>query len=175
MKGIQYSISTEQRLADIDFLTPDQYPINFWNIHIQSLFKNFWNLVSDIHPYPNAKLVKYEANRQQRWPESLFLTPTPLRFQNFLIRARQIFKFENPTPVQTPATIIDPTVTYPSFYLRNDHTDSCYCRNWNMTPVPGPVFPKFLTPHPGPIENAESSRSRFWHSGSGPTSDRQWL
>ena len=45
----------------------------------------------------------------------------------FLIR--KFFKFENPTPVQTPATIIDPTVIYPCFYLRNDHTDSCYCRN----------------------------------------------
>jgi len=39
------------------------------------------------------------------------------------------FKFENPTPVQTPAIIIDPTVIYPCFYLRNDHTDCCYCRN----------------------------------------------
>ena len=25
------------------------------------------------------------------------------------------------------------------FCLRNDHTDSCYCRNWNMTPVQCPV------------------------------------
>jgi len=57
-----------------------------------------------------------------------------------------IFQFENPTHVQTPATIIDPTVTYPCFYLRNEHTDSYYCRNWKVTPV----FPKFLTPGPHP-------------------------
>jgi len=31
----------------------------------------------------------------------------------------------------------------PIFYLRNAHTDSCYCRNWKVTPDPGPVFPKF--------------------------------
>jgi len=49
---------------------------------------------------------------------------------------RQFFKFENPTFVQTPATIIEPTVMYPCFYFRNDHTDSCYCRNWKMTPDP---------------------------------------
>jgi len=41
---------------------------------------------------------------QQKWPESLF--QTPLLFQNFLIRVRLFFNFENPTPVQTPATII---------------------------------------------------------------------
>jgi len=50
--------------VDIDFLTPNPYPINFLNIHIQSLSENFWNLVSDIHPYTNATLVKYETNRQ---------------------------------------------------------------------------------------------------------------
>jgi len=46
----------------------------------------------------------------QRWPESLFQTPTPLLFQNFGIRVQQFFKFENPTPVQTPATIINPAL-----------------------------------------------------------------
>jgi len=83
----------------------------------------------------------------QRWPESFFQTPTPLFFQNFGIRARirfrQFLKFENPTPVQTPATIINPTLIYPCFYLKNDHTDSCYCRNWKVTPNLGPVFLKF--------------------------------
>ena len=90
----------------------------------------------------------------QRWPESLFQTPIPLLYPNFLIRFRVwlFFKFENPTPVRTPATIIDATVIYPCFYLRNNHTDSCYCRNWKLTL--GPVFPKFLTPglDPGPNE-----------------------
>ena len=73
-------------------------------------------------------------------------------------------KFLNPSPgpaifllwqsdsCQTPATIINPTLIDPCFYLRNDHTDSCYCRNWKVTPDPGPVFPKFLTPDPGPKE-----------------------
>jgi len=62
------------------------------------------------------------------------------------IQDRQFFKFGNPTPVQTPATIIDPTVIYPCVYLRNDYTDSCYCRNWKVTP--GPVSHKLLTPVP---------------------------
>jgi len=88
----------------------------------------------------------------QRWPESLFQTPSPLLFENFWIqvRVRQFFKFENPTPVQTPATVIVPTIIYPCFYLRNDPIDSCYCRNWKVTL--GPVFHKFLTPGPGPKE-----------------------
>jgi len=37
--------------------------------------------------------------------ESLFHTLTPLLFQNFWIRIRKFFKFENPTPDQTPAAI----------------------------------------------------------------------
>jgi len=42
----------------------------------------------------------------------------------------------------------------PMFDLKNDHTHSCYCRNWKVTPDPGPFFPKFLTtgPDPGPKE-----------------------
>jgi len=106
------------------------------------------------------------ANTHQRWSESLF--PTPLLFQNFGIRARirHFFKFENPTPVQTPAAIIDPTLIYPCFYLRNDHTDFCHCRKWKMTPV------RFFTNFSLRIreKNKESCRSRLWHSGSGATS-----
>jgi len=34
------------------------------------------------------------------------------------------------------------------FHLRNGHTGSCYCRNWKVTPDPGPVFPQFVTPGP---------------------------
>ena len=115
----------------------------------------------------------YIASMLQRWPESLFQTPTLLLFQNFWMRVRiwQFFKFDNPTPVQTPARIIDPTVAYPCFYLRNDHTDSCYCRIWKVTPVP--VFPKFLTTDPGPKEKCrilpESTpvlriRSHIWYA-----------
>jgi len=67
-------------------------------------------------------------------------------------------KFLNPGPVilqiwesdscSDSATIIYPTVIYPCFYLRNDRTDSCYCRYGEVTP--GPVFHKFLTPGPDP-------------------------
>ena len=102
-----------------------------------------------------------------RWLESHIQTPTPLLFQNFWIQVRKFFKFENPTPVQTPTTIINPILTYPCFYLRNDHTDSCYCRNWKMTPGPGPVFPNFRLRVRQ--ENAESFRSRLRYSEFGPT------
>jgi len=88
-------------------------------------------------------------------------------------RVRQFFKFENPTPVQTPATLSDPTVIYPCFYFRNDHTDFCYCRNRKVTP--GPVFPKLLTPGPNPHEKCRIRpesipviriRSHLWYSRS---------
>ena len=85
----------------------------------------------------------------QRWPESLF--QTPLLFQNFWIRVRQFFKFENPTLVQTPATIIDPTVIYPCFYFRNDRTDSCCCRNLKVTPEPGPVKKRSILQESTPV------------------------
>jgi len=94
-------------------------------------------------------------------------SPTALLFQNFGIRVQirfwQFFKFEIPTPVQTPATIINSTLIYPCFYLRNDHTDPCSCQNWKVTPGPGPCFPKFSTPGPvpGPKKTAESGRSRL--------------
>ena len=101
-----------------------------------------------------SKVMISTNHCHQRWPESLFQTPTLLLFQNFWIRirirVRLFFKFQNPTPVQTPATINDPTIIYPYFYLRNDHTDSYYCRNGKVTPDSGPVFPKYLTPGPDP-------------------------
>ena len=80
--------------------------------------------------------------------------------------------FMNPTPIQTPATITDPTVIYSCFYLRNDHTDSCYCQNWKVTPDPGSIFHKFLTPRPDPArkKNAESCRNPLQNSWSGATS-----
>ena len=59
----------------------------------------------------------------QRWLESHFQSPIPSLFQNFSIWIRvRKFKFENPTPVQTPATI-DPTKIYQCFHLRNDLAD----------------------------------------------------
>jgi len=79
----------------------------------------------------------------------------------FEIRVRLFFKFENPTPVQTPAKIIDPTVVYPRFYQRNDRADSCYCRNGKVTPDPGPVFHKFLTPDPGLKEKRRKKNAEF--------------
>ena len=106
----------------------------------------------------------------QRWHESLFQTPTPLLLQNFVItvRIRQVFKFENPTPAQTPATTINPILNYPCVYLRSDRTDSCYCRNLNVTP--DPVFPKYWLRIRVRKKSAESCRSRLRCSGSGPTS-----
>jgi len=103
----------------------------------------------DIQP---ANWIVIISATKQRLPESLFQTPTPFLFPNFSIRL--FFKFQNPTSVQTPATIIDPTIIYPCFYLRNDRTDSCYCRNGKVTPDPGLVFHKFLNPDldPGPKE-----------------------
>jgi len=69
-----------------------------------------------------------------------------------LVRVRNIFKFENPTPLQTPANM-DSTEIQQCFYLRNvmyeNHTDSC-C--WKCKVIPGPFFYKFLIPAPGPKE-----------------------
>ena len=105
--------------------------------------------------------VEKNTSSSQRWPESLFQTPNPLLFQNFWIRVLLFFKFENTTAVQTPATIIVPTVIYTCSYLRNDHTDSCQCRNGKVTPDPGPVFHKFLTPDGGPNEKRRFLRGRL--------------
>jgi len=61
-------------------------------------------------------LVRNKGKRvQQRWPESLFQTPTPLLFQNCLIWVRKFFKFENLTPVHSPATL-DPIEIYSCFH-----------------------------------------------------------
>jgi len=57
-----------------------------------------------------------------------------------------ILQIRDPIPVQTTVTIIDPTLIYPRFYLRNDYTDSCYCRNAKVPQDQGPVFHKSLTP-----------------------------
>ena len=76
---------------------------------------------------------------RQRWPESLIQVPIPFLFQNFWIRiqVRKFFKFENPTLVQTPATI-DANEILVCFYLRNDNADSstagietCLCNRVN--------------------------------------------
>jgi len=56
------------------------------------------------------------------------------------------------------------------FFLRNDHADFCYCRNWKVTPDPGPVFHKILTPFPDPKEKRKYCRSRLRHSRSMATS-----
>jgi len=51
----------------------------------------------------------------------------------------------------------------------------CYCRNWKVTPDPGPVFPKLLTPGPIPGPNEKRRirpesisviriRSHLWYS-----------
>jgi len=79
-----------------------------------------------------------------------------------------LFQLDNSTLVQTPAIFIDPIVIHRCFYLRNDHTDSCYCRNWKVTPDPGPGFHNVLTPgaDSGPKQSAEYCWSRLRQSGS---------
>ena len=126
-----------------------------------------WETISNPNPknsYNPAGLdskipIIYTTGTSQTWPVSLFQTPTPLLFHNFWIRVRLFFNFENPTPVQTPATITHPTEIYPWFYQRNDRTDACYCWNGKVTPDPGPVFRKFLTP--GPKEKRTFSSTCF--------------
>jgi len=109
-----------------------------------------------------------------RWPESHFQTRTPLMFQNFWIPdripVRQIFKFENPTPIYTPATIIDLTLIYPCFYSINDHRDSCCCRNWKVTRIRVRFFPNFWLRVRIRKKNAEPCPGRLRPSGSGRTS-----
>ena len=51
------------------------------------------------------------------------------------VRVWNFFKFENLTRVQTPATI-DQTGSYPCFYIRKDHADSCCCLDWKVPPAP---------------------------------------
>ena len=69
-------------------------------------------------------------SQNQRWPESLFKTPTPSltkifesgsgsgNFSN--LRIRPLFRLQ---------LTIDPTEICQYFCIRNDHADSCYCRN----------------------------------------------
>jgi len=71
--------------------------------------------------------------------------PVPKIFNPGLGKGPEFFKFENPTPVQTPATI-DSTEIYPCFYLRNDHADSCHGWKWKVTP--DSVFHKLLASVP---------------------------
>jgi len=79
----------------------------------------------------------------------------------FLNPGPAFFKFENPTPVKTLATIINAILIYPCFYLRNGHTDSCYCRNWKVTP--DPVFSNYWIRDRIRVRKkyAESCRSRL--------------
>jgi len=140
------------------------------------------------NPHPATKIIFFESrleylpsllslwtalyhfrrsSKTDHWSESLFQTLTPLLLKTFWIRVQmrvqKFFKFENPTSVQTPVTIINPTLIFPCFYLRNGHTDSCYCRNWKVTPDPGPVFHKFLTvcSDPCPTEKTQNPAIRY--------------
>ena len=101
------------------------------------------------HQKSNFQNLFHYSEKQNNWKtipgQKFHLTPGPEW-------VRQFFKFENPTPVQTPVTINDPTAIYPCFYYRNDHTDSCYCRNLKVTPDLGLIFPKLVTPGHGPNE-----------------------
>ena len=54
------------------------------------------------------------------------------------------------------------------FSPKKDRTDSCYCRNERVTPDPGPLFHKFLTP--GPKEKRRFLPESTPVTGPGPTS-----
>jgi len=79
-------------------------------------------------------------------------------------RVRKFFKFENPTPVQTPATL-DPTEIYPWFYLRNYHADSCTAKIENWLRIRTRFFTNFWHRHWFGKKNEESRRSTLRHSG----------
>jgi len=114
---------------------------NFWTKNARKSIKVSKDWDSSLVSIENLNVVFLSSSwaqvRYQRWPESLFHIPTPLLFHNFWIRVpirvRLFLKFQNPTPVQTPVTIIDPTVIYPCFYLRNDRIDSCNCQMGKVT------------------------------------------
>jgi len=138
------------------------------------LIKMCWILP---HSSPEIRILYTSATLASRGcPSHFFRLRLRSCSQNFLIRVltqvRLFFKFGNPTPVQIPATIIDPTVIYSCFYLRNDCTDSCYCRNEKVTPAPARIFTNFWLRVRVRVrkKNAESSRSRLRHSGGGPIS-----
>jgi len=98
-----------------------------------------------------------------------FLDSESAPIPKFLNPGPAIFKFEDPTPVQIPAAITDLTVIYPCFYLGNNHTDSCFCRNWKMTPDRGPVIHNFWlrTQILARNKNTEFCQIRLRLSGSG--------
>ena len=128
-------------------------------------------LTSGPGPKENCRILPEStpAIRIHVWPESLFQTPTPLQFQNFWIRARirnqQFFKFDHPTPVQTPATIIHPTEIFPCFYWRKDHTDQRQAKSnfsdSNFSPAPcfkTPALTNFETSAPTPVNTPKTSK-----------------
>jgi len=86
----------------------------------------------------------------QRWPELLFQTATPILFQNCSIRVRLFFKFENPAPVLTPAAIIDPTVSLTVFVPTKWLYRLLLLPRCKSDSGPGLLFPKFLTPGTDP-------------------------
>jgi len=100
----------------------------------------------------------------QRWPESPFQTPTPLLFQNFWIRIRLLFKFQNPTPLKTPATIIHPTVTAQT-------SATSEMEKWLRIRVR--FFTNFWFRVRMRVRKKHLASCRGWlrNSGSGPTSD----
>jgi len=106
-------------------------------LHVGRLPLDICSMVSRNRILWEVAGVTYSDSDSASVPKFFYPCPDPVR---------QFFKFENPTPVQTPATIIDTTVIYTCFHLRNNHTDACYCRNLKVTPVARPFFHKFLTP-----------------------------
>jgi len=144
------------------------YPVGYWRffgsgLDLDIYFWKKWNRTGSGYLFDFFNEISLSDARchKQSWPESFFQTLTWLLFQNFWIRFRQFLKFENLNPVQTPATIIDPTVIYLCFHLRNDCTDSCYCRSGKVTPDPSLFFHKFLTSDPDLKKTRNPARVDF--------------
>ena len=79
--------------------------------------------------------------------------------QNFFGGTKNALTWQRGTSSKKGWEPLSPTEIYPCFHLRNDHTDSCYCRNWKVTPDPDPFFPNFWLRVRN--KNAESRRSRL--------------
>jgi len=104
----------------------------------------------------------------QRWPESLFQTPTPFLFQNFWILVQEFFNFENPALVQTPATIIDPIVISHAFTEEMTTQTAATAEIEKSLRVQ--FFTNFWLWDQVWKKNTESCRCRLRKSGSGATS-----
>jgi len=82
-------------------------------------------LTAILHHFP----LSQHPSTNQGWPESHRQTPTRSCSQIFGSGSKKFFKFENPTPLETPATIDITEISvmvYVGIYMYKRHADSCY-------------------------------------------------